>query len=70
MAQVHSPAPASAHAQVASPLHSLVQALAILELQEAAREATLEVAWEAAATLEAGLLVVFLVCQVKLAQQE
>lgn len=48
MAQVHSPEVVPAHAQVALALHSPGQALAVLEAQEAAQEATLELTWEAA----------------------
>lgn len=48
MAQLHSQAVVQAHAQVALPLHSLVEALAVLEVQESAQEATLELTLEAA----------------------
>lgn len=49
MVHLHSPAVVLAQAPVVSlALHSLVQALAVLEVQGAAQEATLEFTWEAA----------------------
>lgn len=69
MAQLHSPAVISAHGQVvALALHSPVQALGVLEVQEAAQEAILEFTQEAA--LAAAYPMFSLVCQAKVAQEE